>query len=77
VTPGRVVAAAGASAAAGFVGFFMPQGIGVTEAATVGVFRVLGLSGSAGVAFALARRGRMLFMSVAGVLLYLLLGRRA
>jgi uncharacterized membrane protein YbhN (UPF0104 family) len=60
----------GAIAAAGFVGGVVPQGLGVTEAATVGVFEMLHFAPSLGVAFALARRGRQLLTSIAGVLLH-------
>jgi hypothetical protein len=65
-----VVFTGGAIAAAGFVGGVIPQGIGVTEAATVGVLEMLHFPGQAGVAFALAKRGRQLVVSVAGVLLH-------
>ena len=71
VGPGLVVFTAGAATLAGFIGFAVPQGMGVTEAATVGAFALLHLPGPAGVAFALARRGRMLFMSIVGMALYL------
>jgi hypothetical protein len=77
VTPWHVLYVAGALAAAGFVGGVIPQGIGVDEAATVGIFGLLGLPGEAAIAFALARRGRMLLMSTSGVVLHLALGRRA
>jgi len=72
VTAWSVTFTGGAVAAAGFVGGVIPQGIGITEAATVGVFELLHLPGPAGVAFALARRGRMLVMSVLGVLLHVI-----
>jgi lysylphosphatidylglycerol synthase-like protein len=65
-----------ALAAAGFVGGVIPQGIGVTEAAAVGVFELLQFPGPAGVAFALARRGRMLIVSSTFVALHAVLGRR-
>ncbi len=76
VSIGTVVFTGGAVAAAGFVGFAIPQGMGITEAATVGIFELLHFPGPAGVAFALARRGRMLVMSVLGVVLHLTLGAR-
>jgi len=66
----------GAVAAAGFMGFFIPQGLGVTDGATVGIFSLLHLSGPAGIAFTLARRGRMLVCSMFGVLLHIAFGRR-
>jgi len=67
----------GALSAAGFIGGAIPQGLGVQEAATVGVFEILHYPGAAAVAFALARRGRMLLLSVAGVGLHLTFGRVA
>ncbi len=66
-----VVFTAGAIAAAGFVGGVIPQGIGVTEAATVGVLELLHFPGQAGIALALAKRGRQLVVSIAGVALHL------
>lgn len=66
---------AGALSAAGFIGGAIPQGLGVQELATVGVFDILHYPGAAAVAFALARRGRMLLLSVAGVGLHLTFGR--
>jgi uncharacterized membrane protein YbhN (UPF0104 family) len=73
----RVMFLAGASAAAGYLGFAIPQAIGVTEAATVGAFALLGLPGVAAVAFALARRGRMLLMSFVGLALYVATRKRS
>lgn len=70
-TVARVMFIAGANAAAGYLGFAVPQAIGVTEAATVGVFAFLALPAPAALAFALARRGRMLVMGAVGVALYL------
>ena len=67
----------GALSAAGFIGGAIPQGLGVQEAATVGVFEILHYPGAAAVAFALARRGRMLLLSVVGVGLHLTFGRVA
>jgi uncharacterized membrane protein YbhN (UPF0104 family) len=61
--------------AAGFIGGAIPQGLGVTEAATVGLFQLLHFAGPAAVAFALARRGRTLLVSVVGVTLHLMFGR--
>ncbi|MBV8755703.1 MAG: hypothetical protein JO257_00420, partial [Deltaproteobacteria bacterium] len=55
----------------------IPQGIGVTDGATVGIFTILHFAAPLGIAFALARRGRMLVVSTAGVLLHLLFGARA
>lgn len=72
-----VVFTGGAIAAAGFVGGVIPQGIGVTEAATVGVIELLHFPGQAGIALALAKRGRQLVVSSAGVLLHVASSARA
>ena len=74
-TVGDVFFTAGALSAAGFIGGAIPQGLGVAEAATVGIFGLLHYPGPAAVAFALARRGRTLLVSVAGVSLHLMFGR--
>lgn len=74
-TIGDVFFTAGALSAAGFIGGAIPQGLGVAEAATVGIFQLLHFPGPAAVAFALARRGRTLLVSVAGVALHLAFGR--
>jgi hypothetical protein len=76
VTPWTVLFTGGAVAAAGFVGGVIPQGVGITEAASVGIFDLLRFPGPLGVAFALARRGRMLLMSVLGVALHVAFRRR-
>ena len=77
VTVGLVLFTTGAVAAAGFIGGAIPQGLGVTDGATVGIFTILHFAAPAGIAFALARRGRMLVVSAAGVLLHLAFGTRA
>jgi uncharacterized membrane protein YbhN (UPF0104 family) len=74
-TIGDVFFTAGALSAAGFIGGAIPQGLGVAEAATVGIFQLLHFPGPAAVAFALARRGRTLLVAVAGVSLHLMFGR--
>jgi hypothetical protein len=76
VTPWTVIFTGAAVAAAGFVGGVIPQGVGITEAASVGIFELLHFPGPAGVAFALARRGRMLVMSVVGVVLHVMFRHR-
>jgi hypothetical protein len=58
--------------AAGFIGFVIPQGLGVNEGTTVYLLGALGYAGAIAVAFALVRRGRMLVVSLLGVLLHLL-----
>ena len=70
VTLWNVVFTTAALAAAGFVGGVIPQNAGVQEATTVGVFELLHFPGPAAIAFALARRGRMLVISVLGVALH-------
>jgi hypothetical protein len=57
----------GAIAAAGYVTFATPTGIGVADAACVFAFGVLGFPGEAAVAFALARRARLLVVAGLGV----------
>jgi hypothetical protein len=76
-TLGSVFFLAGALSAAGFIGGAIPQGLGVQEVAAVGVFELMHYPGAAAVAFALARRGRMLLVAVIGVLLHLAFGRVA
>ncbi len=66
--------------AAGFVGFAIPQGLGVLEGTSVFAFGLIGGAGPAAIAFALARRGRLAVVSLVGVLLHvggLLFGRRS
>lgn len=60
----------GALNAAGFVGFVMPQGLGVVEGAAVCIVTALGVSPAEATAFALARRGRVIVVSAAGVLVH-------
>src|SRR5262249_29725816 len=57
--------------AAGYIGFAIPQGLGVFEGTTVFLFGILGFPGAAGVALALARRARMLIVGLLGVFLHL------
>jgi hypothetical protein len=57
--------------AAGFIGFAIPAGIGVFEGTAVYLFEVLHFPGPLGVAFAFARRGRMLIVGLFGVVLHL------
>lgn len=58
--------------AAGFIGFAFPQGIGVFEGSSVYLLGCLGVAAPAALAFALARRGRMLVLSLLGVAVHLL-----
>lgn len=58
--------------AAGFVGFVMPQGLGVVEGAAIYALGVLGTPPAAAAAFALARRGRVLLVGGAGIAAHLL-----
>jgi hypothetical protein len=57
--------------AAGYVGFMIPQGLGVFEGATVYILGVVGAPGPAAVAFAFGRRGRMLVVGLFGISLHL------
>ena len=64
-------------AAAGYISFVVPQGMGVFEGATIFAFGVIGGTGPAALAFAFARRGRMLVIGLFGVALHVAaLGRR-
>jgi uncharacterized membrane protein YbhN (UPF0104 family) len=56
--------------AAGYIGFMIPQGLGVFEGATIYVLGVLGAPGPAAIAFAFARRGRMLVVGLFGISLH-------
>lgn len=58
--------------AAGFIGFAFPQGIGVFEGSSIYLLGCLGVAAPAALAFALARRGRMLVLSLLGVAVHLL-----
>jgi uncharacterized membrane protein YbhN (UPF0104 family) len=57
--------------AAGYIGFFIPQGLGVFEGTSVYVFGIIGAPGPLAVAFMLAGRGRMLVVGLFGVSLHL------
>ncbi|MBI5477319.1 MAG: flippase-like domain-containing protein [Deltaproteobacteria bacterium] len=59
--------------AAGTVSFAIPGSLGVLEGTSVYLFSVLGYPGPAAVAFALARRARLLVVGLFGVLLHLVL----
>ncbi len=56
--------------AAGYIGFMIPQGLGVFEGATIYALGVLGAPGPAAIAFAFARRGRMLVVGLFGISLH-------
>jgi len=53
------------------IAWFVPGGIGTTEAATVLLFGLLGLPAGDGMAFALVRRARLTLFGLAGVALHL------
>jgi hypothetical protein len=57
--------------AAGYLGFMIPQGIGIFEGATVYVLGYVGATGPQGLAFAVGRRGRMLVVGLFGISLHL------
>jgi uncharacterized membrane protein YbhN (UPF0104 family) len=61
----------GGLTAAQFLGFFVPAGVGVTEAASVFAFSLLGWPSAVAVAHALARRARLLIFGVMGLLIHL------
>jgi hypothetical protein len=56
--------------AAGYVSFMIPQGLGVFEGATVYILGVIGAPGPSAIAFAFARRGRMLVVGLFGIALH-------
>jgi hypothetical protein len=56
--------------AAGYIGFMIPQGLGIFEGATVFALGVLGAPGPAAIAFAFARRGRMIVVGLFGISLH-------
>jgi len=60
----------GAMNAAGFVGFAIPQGIGVVEGSSVYILGALGVAAPGALAFALARRARILVLALVGVALH-------
>ena len=68
---GSVLLVDGALNAAGFVGFLLPQGLGVVEGAAVYMLSALGSPAAAATAFALARRGRVLVVGGTGVAIHL------
>lgn len=58
--------------AAGFVGFLMPQGLGVVEGAAIYALGALGTPAASATAFALTRRGRVLIVGGLGVATHVL-----
>jgi hypothetical protein len=76
ITLWAVAFTGGAISAAGFIGGMIPQGIGVAEAASIGVFDLLHQPRAAAIAFAFTRRGRQLLTSIGGVLLHVIFGRK-
>jgi hypothetical protein len=71
VSVASVLLVDGALNAAGFVGFLMPQGLGVVEGTAVYMLGALGSPAAAATAFALVRRGRVLVVGGAGVAAHL------
>jgi uncharacterized membrane protein YbhN (UPF0104 family) len=57
----------GALNAAGFLGFMLPQGLGVVEGTAVFLLTALGASPAAATAFALTRRARVIGVSLVGI----------
>ncbi len=66
----------GALNAAGFVGFVMPQGLGVVEGAAVFALTGLGASVPEATAFALIRRGRVIVCGIIAVALHAVSGAK-
>ena len=62
-----VVLVDGALNAAGFLGFMLPQGLGVVEGTAVFLLTALGASPAAATAFALTRRARVIGLSLVGI----------
>jgi uncharacterized membrane protein YbhN (UPF0104 family) len=73
---GALVAISALVSVAGIVFFFIPNGIGVNEGATVLALSLTGYSEGVGLAIGLARRVRQLVMTAAGVALTILSRRR-
>ncbi len=73
---GTILFVDGALNAAGFIGFVLPQGLGVVESAAV--FALTGLGGSLAMAtaFALVRRGRVVVCGVVALTLHAVSGAR-
>lgn len=70
----HVLSLAAVLSATSILFFVIPQGIGVSEAGVAGVFLLLGLPVHLGLAFALLRRGRILFWALVGLVVHLLHG---
>jgi hypothetical protein len=70
----HVVALAAVMSATGILFFAIPQGIGVSEAGVAGAFLLLGLPVHLGLAFALLRRGRIVFWALVGLAVHVLHG---
>jgi hypothetical protein len=67
----HVVAMGAVLSATSILFFAIPQGIGVSEAGVAGAFLVLGLPVDVGLAFALLRRGRIVFWALVGLAVHL------
>ncbi|CAN5303108.1 hypothetical protein BH11MYX1_BH11MYX1_15050 [soil metagenome] len=67
---GTILFVDGALNAAGFVGFVMPQGLGVVESAAVFALTGLGATLPVATAFALVRRGRVVVCGVIALILH-------
>jgi len=71
---GTILFVDGALNAAGFVGFVMPQGLGVVESAAVFALTGLGATLPVATAFALVRRGRVVTCGVVALILHAVSG---
>jgi uncharacterized membrane protein YbhN (UPF0104 family) len=63
--------------AAGFIGFFMPQGLGIVESAAVIVLSGIGVPLPVATAFVLVRRGRVVLCGVVAIVVHLASAIRA
>jgi hypothetical protein len=72
VRPQAVVAITGILSVTGIVFFFVPNGLGVNEGATVFAFTLTGYGEGVGLAVGLVRRARQLLLALAGVALHAL-----
>jgi choline kinase/phosphatidylglycerophosphate synthase len=70
VEPSAVLLISGLLSGVGTVFFIVPQTIGVAEATSVYALQLLGYAQPVGLAFGLARRGRILFFAALGVLVH-------
>ena len=73
---GTILFVDGVLNAAGFVGFVMPQGLGVVESAAVFALTGLGATLPVATAFALVRRSRVVTCGVVALILHAVSGAK-